>query len=112
MKVHELLWMLIAVVAAVCWNGCGGNTKPLTDGYIRGVYNVPPERREQFAAFVIDCSTAANPHSDEEGEDLVIQCEQTGRRILGNFVRQWCPSSPGSECFSCSGRNLHRGGCR
>jgi len=38
--------------------------------------------RKQLATFVINCSKAANPMSDEEGEDLVSQCEETGRRIL------------------------------
>ena len=27
--------------------------------------------------FVVDCAKAANPLSDEEGEDLVAQCERT-----------------------------------
>ncbi len=39
-----------------------------------------PEHR----AWIIDCAKAANPMSDEEGEDLVIQCERTA-------VRLFCP---------------------
>lgn len=40
------------------------------------------ESRRRLAKFIIDCSAAANPKSDEEGEDLVAQCEQTGRRTI------------------------------
>lgn len=41
-----------------------------------------PEERAAAAKFVVDCATAANPKSDEEGEDLVAQCEQTATRLL------------------------------
>ena len=37
---------------------------------------------ERHAAFIIDCATAANPMSDEEGEDLVYQCELTARSLF------------------------------
>lgn len=38
--------------------------------------------QDKLAKFIIDCSAAANPKSDEEGEDLVAQCEKTGIRTL------------------------------
>jgi hypothetical protein len=41
-----------------------------------------PKLRRELAAFIVKCSEAANPKSDEEGEDLVAQCEETGRRTL------------------------------
>jgi hypothetical protein len=34
-------------------------------------------KEHEIAQFVIDCAKAANPLSDEEGEDLVKQCERT-----------------------------------
>ena len=40
------------------------------------------EEKKELADFVIKCNESANPKSDEEGEDLVIQCERTGRNIL------------------------------
>lgn len=40
------------------------------------------------AEAVIRCAKVANPMSDEEGEDLVLQCEQTMSRLL-------CPKIPG-----------------
>ena len=37
---------------------------------------------EKRAKFIIDCARAANPMSDEEGEDLVKQCEKTSRNLF------------------------------
>lgn len=37
--------------------------------------------KERLHKFIIECAKAANPMSDEEGEDLVYQCEKTGRGI-------------------------------
>jgi hypothetical protein len=34
-------------------------------------------RADEAAAFIVACAKAANPLSDEEGEDLVSQCERT-----------------------------------
>lgn len=34
------------------------------------------------AKFILDCAKAANPMSDEEGEDLVIQCERTATSLF------------------------------
>ena len=34
------------------------------------------------AKFIIDCAKAANPMSDEEGEDLVAQCERTATNLF------------------------------
>ncbi len=41
-------------------------------------YCLEEKDRDKLAKFVVDCSTAANPKSDEEGEDLVAQCEKMG----------------------------------
>lgn len=32
--------------------------------------------------FIISCAEAANPKSDEEGEDLVRQCEKTSQNLF------------------------------
>lgn len=40
------------------------------------------EHGERLAKFIIDCAAAANPKSDEEGEDLVAQCQETAEEIL------------------------------
>lgn len=47
--------------------------------------STPAEKRE-LAAFIVACAKAANPMSDEEGEDLVAQCENTGVRTVCPFV--------------------------
>jgi hypothetical protein len=44
--------------------------------------------RKWLAEFIVKCSEAANPKSDEEGEDLVKQCEWTGRRTICPTVKQ------------------------
>jgi len=40
------------------------------------------DERERLAKFVIDCSAAANPKSDEEGEDLVAECLRSGITVI------------------------------
>ena len=40
------------------------------------------ENSKDVSKFIIDCAFSANPKSDEEGEDLVKQCEETAKRIL------------------------------
>lgn len=37
--------------------------------------------QEKRAQFIVDCARAANPMSDEEGEDLVAQCEKTSTNL-------------------------------
>lgn len=44
---------------------------------------VPPECAAQFAATVVTCAEAGNPLSDEEGEDLVAQCQRAARESWG-----------------------------
>ena len=41
---------------------------------------------DKAARFIVDCAKAANPMSDEEGEDLVYQCELTAKKIYGATV--------------------------
>lgn len=38
--------------------------------------------KEKQAKFIIKCAEAANPRSDEEGEDLVEQCEMTSYNLF------------------------------
>jgi len=40
-----------------------------------------------LAKFVVDCAKAANPLSDEEGEDLVAQCAKTAESIFCKTTR-------------------------
>lgn len=38
--------------------------------------------KDKIAKFIIDCAKAANPMSDEEGEDLVAECRKTGIQLF------------------------------
>jgi hypothetical protein len=49
-----------------------------------------PDTGERRAAFVLECTAAGNPYSDEEGEDLVSQCEMTARSLFCEFVAVAC----------------------
>jgi len=40
------------------------------------------EERTALQRWTSDCIRDANPHSDEEPEDMIAQCENTGRRIV------------------------------
>ena len=44
---------------------------------------------DKRAEFIINCAKAANPMSDEEGEDLVIQCERTSRNLFCDEVKEY-----------------------
>jgi hypothetical protein len=41
----------------------------------------------ELAQAIVECSRATNPMSDEEGEDLVAQCQKTMKAAL-------CPLEP------------------
>lgn len=41
--------------------------------------------RMALADYIVKCAAAANPKSDEEGEDLVMQCEES-------MKRSFCPT--------------------
>ena len=44
---------------------------------------------DKRAEFIINCAKAANPMSDEEGEDLVIQCERTSYDLFCDSVKEY-----------------------
>ena len=44
---------------------------------------------DKRAEFIINCAKAANPMSDEEGEDLVIQCERTSRHLFCDEIKEY-----------------------
>jgi len=54
------------------------------------------EQKREVAAFILKCAEAANPKSDEEGEDLVIECRRTGLSVL-------CPTQEVCQTVSESG---------
>lgn len=44
---------------------------------------------DKRAEFIINCAKAANPMSDEEGEDLVLQCESTSRDLFCDEIKEY-----------------------
>jgi hypothetical protein len=60
---------------------------------------------DKRAKFIIDCATAANPKADEEGEDLVEQCEETSENVLCARAPRACKEVEGAlprRCVWCS----------
>jgi hypothetical protein len=60
-------------------------------------HKIGADFRERAAAFILQCATAANPHSDEEGEDLVRQCEYTATRLYARTTYYCVVHIPGRE---------------
>ena len=79
---HRFLFSLLFTALA-----CTSRPVPL-EYKLEGKRVLEPVHRAQAAQFVIDCARAANPHSDEEGEDLVAQCEHTSRNFYTTYVPQ------------------------
>ena len=44
---------------------------------------------DKRAEFIVNCAKAANPLSDEEGEDMVLQCERTSRNLFCDSVKEY-----------------------
>jgi len=71
--------LIVLIMFGVLWTGCSDEVWVETSVENECFETVD---RERLAKFIINCSKAANPLSDEEGEDLVAQCERTGTRTF------------------------------
>ena len=47
---------------------------------------IPAEKKDEAANWILDVVSAANPLSDEEPEDNIIQAERTALRLFGVFT--------------------------
>ena len=47
------------------------------------------KNNDKRAEFILNCAKAANPMSDEEGEDLVKQCEKTSYDLFCEYVKEY-----------------------
>ena len=47
------------------------------------------KNNDKRAEFIINCAKVANPMSDEEGEDLVKQCERTSYNLFCEQVKEY-----------------------
>lgn len=95
----ELNWkkILISAVIILCiaiTSGCSNYTEVRLEPKPDCTSN--PEVRKQLAEFVLTCAKNANPLSDEEGEDLVAQCQKTGTQVV-------CPVTMSHVTYNCDG---------
>ena len=74
--------VFLALFLALLLTACTDPPPDITVSYSIQRHCTTLEERQALAAFVVDCSRAANPKSDEEGEDLVAQCQGTAEKIL------------------------------
>jgi hypothetical protein len=87
--------LLAALAMALALTGCVRDRAEL--------HCLEPATGPEVMAAITACAEAANPKSDEEGEDLVAQCERTARETLcrreawmvGNHSDDYRPCSAG-----------------
>lgn len=71
--------MLLAVLSVFCFMGC--TQYPTQKANYQRV--IPAEKKVEAAKYIMDLVAAANPHSDEEPEDNIIQAERTAVALFG-----------------------------
>jgi hypothetical protein len=80
--VKYLLLIALVFIIQGCENKATFGTKKYT--------KILKEDREKASQFILTCAKNANPMSDEEGEDLVKQCQRTAEKIFGTVVFGFC----------------------
>jgi hypothetical protein len=95
---------IILLTSAMLTTGCGSSDDKISEVQ----YDMSIRGSTDAAEFIIRCAEAANPLSDEEGEDLVVQCERTASNIYGvpyfHVMRGWrklCESEIKKETEDC-----------
>ena len=78
-KKHKTMINIFSLIFLFLLVGCEQDSSPTI---LFKIENDCSGKEEVFAKYVVECAKAANPLSDEEGEDLVLQCERTMRRAL------------------------------
>lgn len=81
MKYSDFLFWMFMVFIMIALSNTGCSETRSIDRMTRKDC-VTDLHKKQLADFILKCAEAANPKSDEEGEDLVIQCERTGINTL------------------------------
>ena len=74
----------IAIVSLLIFSGCSKEKVYDTRKMIQ------KDSLEKASQFILTCAKNANPLSDEEGEDLVKQCEKTAMFLYGKVVKGHC----------------------
>jgi len=75
--------IVLLILCMICLAGCGDNA---TRGRVVYRPRIPEENVEKAAAYITEWCEAANPKSDEEGEDLLEQAEETSMKLYGKKV--------------------------
>lgn len=81
----------IAAVLAIVLSACAPEADRIT--FVSEPHCTEATDKAALSDFIVQCAKAANPLSDEEGEDLVAQCEHTG-------VRTVCPVHEHRKVYS------------
>lgn len=76
----KFLAAVVLMLQAMCITGCSRPESVHTE----------QDCAQEKSKFILECAVAANPKSDEEGEDLVAQCEQTAERLFKSLAT--CPA--------------------
>ena len=70
---------------------------------------IPKASTSKAAEFILTCAKNANPLSDEEGEDLVKQCQYTAVELFGEkefyfcySPNRWCAANTKVHCSNAS----------
>jgi len=62
--------------------GCGNDENSTS----KPCYAMPDSLKSDYRSWLISCIEKGNPLSDEEPEDLVLQCEKTGIRAFSKLI--------------------------
>lgn len=78
----NLIWFILYAFAIIgpplTMTACGPGTP---EDFRRSVEHCDELDDDKAATFILACAKNANPMSDEEGEDLVEQCERTAMKV-------------------------------
>ena len=80
-KTFKILITVICLAILFCFATC--KTEP------RWKWKTICKDTEKRAEFIINCAKAANPMSDEEGEDLVKQCAITAENLFCEYTKEY-----------------------
>jgi hypothetical protein len=87
--------LVLLLTTILIFIGCEGKINISTT-----VDNIIPQDKTIVASeFILTCAKNANPLSDEEGEDLVKQCQFTAEKIFGIPKVFFCYSTA-RGCFT------------
>ena len=80
-KTFKILISVICLAILFCFATC--TTEP------KFTWKTICKDTEKRAKFIVDCAKAANPMSDEEGEDLVKQCAITAENLFCEYTKEY-----------------------